>query len=138
MQIENLCEERASMPESQERVPTIKINSGNMTQEEKVKNDYNKRLKAIQDLKKSTCDKKRLNKRREIIKSMRFLRLMGKRLREDLANQIKANSKLHRQQTSKLQKLKKQTTRDLQKLWKDQDRNLLGENKQVQQQLKSS
>ena len=42
------------------------------------------------------------------------------------------------EQTSKLQKLKKQTTRDLQKLWKDQDRNLLGENKQVQQQLKSS
>ena len=39
----------------------------------------------ISNLKISTGEKLRLYKRREIIKSMRFLRKLGRKLREDLA-----------------------------------------------------
>ena len=49
-----------------------------MSKQEIVDNDIKKRLKAIKDLKVSTGDKKRLQKRREIIKSMKFLRQTGK------------------------------------------------------------
>ena len=56
-----------------------------MSKQEIVDNDIKKRLKAIKDLKVSTGDKKRLQKRREIIKSMKFLRQTGKRLRDELS-----------------------------------------------------
>jgi len=56
-----------------------------MSKQEIVDNDIKKRFKAIKDLKVSTGDKKRLQKRREIIKSMKFLRQTGKRLRDELS-----------------------------------------------------
>lgn len=46
-----------------------------------------KRKKDIASLKISTIDKQRLHKRREMIISMKFIRNVGKRLRDDLEKQ---------------------------------------------------
>ena len=60
----------------------------------------------------STGDKKRMIKRREIVKSMKFLRKMGEKIREEqnkiAAELIKQDKKIKRQ--SKKQKLKKAQT----------------------------
>jgi len=52
----------------------------------------------------STTDKQRLTKRREMVKSIKFLRKMGTKLREDLNKQAK-RIKQYEKKSNKLKKL---------------------------------
>lgn len=61
----------------------------------------------------STADKKRLLKRREIVRSMKFLRKMGEKLREEqnqIAAEIIKQDKRQKKKKKKKQKLKKAQT----------------------------
>ena len=86
---------RSSLVESQNVSPPTKLSSRMESNNDNFKHG-DKRYNQIQKLKVSTGEKERLQKRREIIKSMRFLRQTGKTLREQLAKNIKAYGKFQR------------------------------------------
>lgn len=72
--------------------------------EEEIK-QIKKRKLDIASLKVSTQDKTRLHKRREIIISMKFIRKLGKRLRDELEKQGVVIKKFQKSQSIRLKKL---------------------------------
>ena len=85
-----------------------------------------KRKQDIASLKISTQDKQRLHKRREIIISMKFIRILGKRLRDDLEKQGVVIRKLQRSRTIRMNKQMKNTSfRDAKKNHKKQSQDTL-------------
>lgn len=65
------------------------------------------RKQDIASLKVSTQDKQRLHKRREIIISMKFIRKLGKKLRDELEKQGKEIRKFQKSQSIRLKKLQR-------------------------------
>lgn len=66
--------------------PSFKRAASNSNRVMKKLIEYNKR---VQDLYLSTQEKERLLKRKEVIKSMKFLRITGQKLREEMAKALK-------------------------------------------------
>ena len=61
----------------------------------------------------STREKNQLYKRREIIKSMKFLRLMGNRLRKQLRNELEVIQSSEKLRKTYLKKVKQNSVRQL-------------------------